>query len=168
MADGLQMALHDNAATQKSGFSACGTRLIHEPGPRVFSLQRYSPHSVVKGRRYLMVADQGILKTPSSSTVNWSWCSRYPEKVISGTLLCFQRGLVINELITFDHVQQLSIGRAKPIHHGQRTVSLDSDGVYDQRLALVMSDGISIPGGRHLCRMRLIQAHVGLDYPDRK
>ena len=60
MADGLQMALHDNAATQKSGFSACGTRLIHEPGPRVFSLQRYSPHSVVKGRRYLMVADQGM------------------------------------------------------------------------------------------------------------
>jgi hypothetical protein len=43
----------------------------------MFSVQAYSGHwatNGLNGRRYVTVADHGMVKTPSSSTVNWS-CS---------------------------------------------------------------------------------------------
>ena len=49
--------------------------------------------------------------------------------------------------------------RAIPVHRG-KGADLDPHGVYDQRVAFVMTHGIAIPGRRHLSRMRLVQAHV--------
>src|SRR5712671_1270608 len=81
-----------------------------------------------------MVADQGIVKTPSSSTVNWS-CSPLALMVgvdhksgvivgnadilLSGPFLRFHRGFVINQPITFDHVQTLGVGSAVNVDHGK-------------------------------------------------
>ena len=61
---------------QKSGLSAFGI-VASVPGNHwVFSAQTNSSHST-NGRPYVMVADQGVVKTPSSSTVNWS-CKYLP------------------------------------------------------------------------------------------
>jgi hypothetical protein len=62
---------------QKSRFSARGTRLIHAPpDPRIFSAHTRSCDSS-KPRRNVTVADQGIVKAPSSTTVSWI-CSPLP------------------------------------------------------------------------------------------
>jgi hypothetical protein len=57
---------------QKSGLSAVGTS-EYVPGCHWgFSAQTSSIHSS-KARRNVTVADQGIVKTPSSSTLTWIW-----------------------------------------------------------------------------------------------
>src|SRR5262249_14796235 len=56
---------------QTSGLSAVGTAASSPGNHWVFSAQTNSTHST-SGRPYVMVADQGIVKAPSSSTVNWS------------------------------------------------------------------------------------------------
>src|SRR5215467_10173305 len=56
-------------------------------------------------------------------------------------------------------MQSLSEWRAVPIDHGKRS-DLDPNGVDDQRVAFIMADRISIPGWRHIRRMRLVQAHL--------
>src|SRR5712671_2891972 len=66
---------------------------------------------------------------------------------------------VCNEPISFDYVQSLRVRGAIPVHRGKGS-DLDPHGVYDQRVAFVTTDGIAIPGRRHLGRMRLVQAHV--------
>jgi hypothetical protein len=53
------------AELQKSGLSAARNPVSLPCN--VFGADR---HSVSDGRRYVMVADQGVVKTPSSSTVN--------------------------------------------------------------------------------------------------
>jgi hypothetical protein len=61
---------------QKSGFCAVGTS-EYAPGYHSgFSAQTSSGHSS-KARRNVTVADQGIVKTPASSTVSWI-CSPLP------------------------------------------------------------------------------------------
>src|SRR5262249_32145872 len=57
------------------------------------------------------------------------------------------------------HMQSLSEWRAVPIDHGKRS-DLDPNGVDDQGAAFVMANRISIPGWRHIRRMRLVQAHL--------
>lgn len=67
-----QRKLHSSPA-QKSGLSAVGTAaaLPAIANSCVLSAHTTSRHSSIP-RRYVMVADHGIVKTPSSSTVNWS------------------------------------------------------------------------------------------------
>src|SRR5215467_10819204 len=64
-----------HANFQKSGLSAVGTAGFLPEDLR-FSAQTYSnapPRPSRRGGRpYVMVADHGVVKTPSSSTVNWS------------------------------------------------------------------------------------------------
>src|SRR5207248_3037281 len=67
--------------------------------------------------------------------------------------------VIVDEAVTFDHVQSVRVRRAVLIDHGVRA-RLDSDGIDHQRAALVMADGISRPGRRHSRGMSLIQAHV--------
>jgi hypothetical protein len=60
----------ETLSTQKSGFSACGTALSFVMKvERKLSAQTVSSHSP-EARRYVALADQGIVKTPGSSTVN--------------------------------------------------------------------------------------------------
>jgi len=77
-------------------------------------------------------------------------------------LLCvplhaFFRGFVIEQPISFDHVQSLRVWRAKPVDHGNRP-DLEPDCVYYQRVTFVVADGISIPGRRNVTGMKLIHA----------
>src|SRR6516225_1434448 len=72
-------------------------------------------------------------------------------------LLC---GFVIDEPITFHHVQSRSVGRAELIYHGKRPVGLNPNGVNHQHVAFVTAYGIPIPGRRHLHPMRLVHADM--------
>lgn len=116
-----------------------------------------------------MVADQGIVKAPSSSTVNWS-CKYLPRLLVSlvpwADLVlprvpfhAFLRGFVIEQAISFDYVQSPCVWRAKPVDHGNRP-DLEPDCVYYQRVTFVVADGIAIPGRRHVTGMRLVQAYA--------
>src|SRR6516165_11687150 len=69
--------LSENALSQKSGLSAVGIAASCPGNHWVSSAQTCSAHST-NGRPYVMVADQGIVKAPSSSTVNWS-CKYFPD-----------------------------------------------------------------------------------------
>jgi len=65
------------SCTQKSGLSAVGSAASFSvPYLCGFSAQTFSgqPRNT---RRYVLVADQAVVKTPLSSTVNWS-CSALP------------------------------------------------------------------------------------------
>src|SRR5713101_840856 len=77
----------------------------------------------------------------------------------AASLPCFPRGFVIDEPITFHHVQGLSVRRAVLINGGKRP-DLKSHGVDYQGVAFVMAHRIPIPGSRHLRRMRRIHAYT--------
>src|SRR6516164_4130659 len=81
------------------------------------------------------------------------------EMLFGSPFYCFYRALVIEQPVTFHQVQSLGEWRAKPVDHG-KWADLDSHGVNHQRVAFVMANGISIPGWRHMRRMRLVQAHL--------
>jgi hypothetical protein len=61
--------------------------------------------------------------------------------------------LVIAQPIALDDVQLVAIGRTEQVDHPIIAVGLDGDGLDHQRVALVMADGISVPGGLHRRRM---------------
>src|SRR5258707_5880974 len=89
--------------------------------------------------------------------VVWRWVGApILFRVPFPSFLC---GFVIDEPISFDYVQSLRVRRAVPVHRGKGS-DLDPHGVYDQRVAFVMTHGFAIPGRRHLGRMRLVQTHV--------
>jgi hypothetical protein len=121
----------------------------------------------------MMPADQGIVKTPSSSTVNWS-CShaliiRVASKPRIGSrqaavsslaaLLLFLRGFVAEQSVALHYVESWAMRRAVHVNHGKRP-DLDAHGVNHQRAAFVVADRISLPARRHVRRMGLVQAYV--------
>ena len=57
--------------SQKSGLSACGRSIALPVWSRVLSAQTNSGQTP-SGRRYVILADQGVVNTPGSSTVNSS------------------------------------------------------------------------------------------------
>src|SRR6516162_4594083 len=71
----------------------------------------------------------------------------------------FFRGFVIEQPISFDHVQSLCVWRAKPVDHGNRP-DLEPDCVYYQCVAFVVPDRIPIPGRRYVTGMGLVHAYV--------
>src|SRR6516165_5838689 len=60
------------------------------------------------------------------------------------SFLRFFRGFEIKQTITLHHMQSLGVRRAETVDHRKRP-DLDPHGVYYQRVAFVMADGISIP-----------------------
>src|SRR6266853_4422339 len=84
--------------------------------------------------------------------------SRQTEILLCTAFLRLFRDFVINQPITFHHVQSLGVRRAIHINHGKRSVGLNPNGVYHQSIALVVAHGIPIPGWRHLCWMSLVHA----------
>src|SRR6185369_6981625 len=58
-----------------------------------------------------------------------------------------------------DDVQRFGMGRAIPINHGILP-DLYADGVDDERVALIVTDGVAVPGRGDLRRMRLVHAHM--------
>jgi hypothetical protein len=63
-----------SSAAQKSGLSAIGTVAFCPGYHWMFSAQACSSHSQEPTlRQYVIVADHGVVKTPSSSTVKLSW-----------------------------------------------------------------------------------------------
>ena len=116
-----------------------------------------------------MVADQGIVKTPSSATVNWSckylpWIVLVPGPHGNLILVCvpfhaFFRGVVIEKPISFDDVQSRGVWRAKPVDHGKGP-DLEPHCVYYQRVPFIVAHGIPVPGWRYLGGMRLVHAHM--------
>jgi hypothetical protein len=68
---------------------------------------------------------------------------------------CVLHVLVIAQPIALDDVQLVAIGRAEQVDHGILAIGLDGDGVDHKRVALIMADGISVPGGLRRRRMGL-------------
>src|SRR5216683_1935386 len=79
--------------------------------------------------------------------------------LLSTTLPCRPRGFVIDQPVSFDHVQSLGERRAVLVDGGERP-DLESHGVDHQCVAFVMAHGIPVPGWRHLRGMRLIHTHT--------
>jgi hypothetical protein len=79
-------------------------------------------------------------------------------------LLCvpfepFFGGLGIKQPIAFDDVESFRVRCAVPVDHGIPS-DLDAHGIDDQRVAFIVPHGIAVPGRLHLCRMRLVHAHL--------
>src|SRR5215813_10878489 len=70
------------------------------------------------------------------------------EILLCTTFLRLFRDFVINQPITFHHMQSLAVRRAIDINHGKRSVGLDPNGVYHQSVALVVAHGVAMPGWR--------------------
>src|ERR1700686_750253 len=79
--------------------------------------------------------------------------------LLSTTLPCCPRGFVIDQTVSFDHVQSLGERRGVLVDGGKRP-NLESHGVDHQCVAFVMAHGIPVPGWRHLRGMRLVHAHT--------
>src|SRR5262249_29716968 len=56
-------------------------------------------------------------------------------------------------------MQSLGMRRAVPVDHGIFS-DPDAHGVDDQRVTLIMADGIAVPGWSQLCRMLRVHAHM--------
>src|SRR5215470_17083972 len=68
------------------------------------------------------------------------------EILLRTAFLRLFRDFVINQPITFHHMQSLGVRCPIDINHGKRSVSLDPNGVYHQGLALVVAHGVAMPG----------------------
>src|SRR5205085_11021766 len=84
--------------------------------------------------------------------------SRVDRVVLEGALNTLFGLIIIEEPIALDNMQGWGLRRAEPVDHGKRP-RLDGDGVDDQSVAVVMTDGITVIGRRDLRRMRAIHAH---------
>src|SRR5712671_1760778 len=82
-----------------------------------------------------------------------------PAVLFSPALPCFLRGFIIDEPITFHHVQSLGEWRAVLVDGGIRP-DFKSDGVDHQSVVFVMAHGVPVPRRCHLCGMRLVHAHA--------
>ena len=159
-------------ADQKSGLSARGTSASFPGYHWMFSAQACSDQSAAASSPpapYVMVAVHGVVKTPLSSTVNWS-CRYLPREfaflIPSATLCCFASrsnpsfaASGSKQPISFDHVQSLGVRRAIPVDHGIPP-DLHAHGIDNQRVAFIVAHGVAVPGRGHLCRMRLVHAHM--------
>src|SRR3954468_3107974 len=56
-------------------------------------------------------------------------------------------------------MQSVGIGRAEQIEHRIGAIGLDADSVDDERVALITTYGISVPGRLEPRWMRLVHAH---------
>src|SRR5439155_7487760 len=65
------------------------------------------------------------------------------EILFSVPFQSFFRNFVINQPISLDDVQSFGLRRAVPVDHGKGAYP-DPHGVYDQRAAFVMADGIPV------------------------
>ncbi len=61
-------------------------------------------------------------------------------------------GFVIDQAIALHDMQSFAIGASGRIDDGDRP-HLDADGIDNQRIALVMADGIPVPNRRHARRV---------------
>src|SRR5262249_52293944 len=57
-------------------------------------------------------------------------------------------GLVIDKAVALDHMHGRALGRAVRVSHGD-TADLDADGVDDQRVAFIVTNGVARPSRRH-------------------
>src|ERR1700691_6558891 len=76
------------------------------------------------------------------------------RKSVVGILFCipcyrFLRGLIIEQPVTLHQVQSLGVRRPVPVEHGE-WADHDTHGVYHQRVAFVMADGVAVPRWRYV------------------
>jgi hypothetical protein len=65
----------------------------------------------------------------------------------------------VDQAVALNNVQRPAEGRAVPIDHRERS-DLLADRVDHQRIALIVSDGLALPGGRRVRRMGHVHAHA--------
>src|SRR5262249_42503424 len=69
------------------------------------------------------------------------------------------RARLVYHVEAVDDVERLGMGRAVSVNRRKRLHG-DTDGIHDERVALVAPNGIAIPAGRHFRGVLRVQAHV--------
>jgi len=82
-----------------------------------------------------------------------NYSTQKPKILFRISFQCFFRGFVVDQPVTFHNMECLSVRGAIPIDHGERSVGLDPNRVYYQRITLVMANRVPIPGRRDVLRM---------------
>src|SRR6516164_9683108 len=66
----------------------------------------------------------------------------------------------VDQPVTLHDMEAVGVGGAVNVDHGEWAQTPDPHSVDYEHIALVMADGIAIPGRYHLRRMRPVQSHL--------